>query len=50
MPEEETITQSEADAAVAGAITREEAIEQGVDVVAAEAEATEVEVVPDVAE
>lgn len=44
---EETITESEAKEAEASAITREEAIEQGVDVEKVEAEATPVQVVPD---
>lgn len=46
----ETITESEAKEAEAGAITREEAEAQGVDTAKAEAEATPVEVVADTLE
>ena len=43
----ETITESEAAEAEAGAVTRDEAVAAGVDVDAVEAGATHVEVVPD---
>ncbi len=43
----ETITESEAKELEENAITREEAIEQGIDVEKAESEAIPVEVVPD---
>jgi hypothetical protein len=46
----ETITESEAAEAEAGAITREEAVAAGIDVDTVEAEATEAEVVPDAEE
>ena len=45
-----TITESEAQEAIDGAITRDEAIAQGIDVEKVEAEATPVEVVPDAPE